>query len=157
MVKNVNESRKDPERSTAAKARKPPPNPWPEIKRLQAALASAERTTERTRQASLDADARHQMAESGYLRRIGIMGDIIHDQSKLVAALSGPWYRRRDQERIDQLNARIFQAKNALAVSEPDAPGNILGLAVRAPTVAPPTGMLDVAQKRNPFVDPEGV
>ena len=153
MVKNLNESRKDPERSASAKGRKPPPNPWQRIKDLEATLDKLQTATtleagaKARKIAELQTDVRHSTSHAR------AFADIVTSQATLINELSKPWFGRNSRSlqqarmvvteayrTLDRIKASLRNELERAAILpgelDPDAPGKIAGLEARGNTGA---------------------
>ncbi len=155
----------DPERSTAAKGRKPPPN-WAakyrdasdRVAKLEEALAIASRNQQ---------DLLRQLMASG--ARLALQSGIVVAQAAVIDHLTRPWYSR-DKQGLRHAQAKLTAAQrdwNEAVRREqesvrlrgqdtPDQPGNIAGLQQR-PTgafVGSAKNLADLQAKRPPFNSP---
>lgn len=124
MTKNVNESQKDPERATSAKARKPPPNPWVELKALR-----------RTAIEAADLVGRQGVVLQLATRRADLLTVLTNTQNLLIEHLLLPRFNypgrpRQDRDFIARVQGDIFGLKNRLATIS-GISGNIAGLEPR--------------------------
>jgi len=152
MTKGVNETvkgSKDPERSAAAKGRKPPPNPWAKVRALEAELQATTETLSRANDDNARALDALQRA-SDYRQKLSAINGLYQQldltQRDIIGEQTAPWWKRnRDRirhlsrdansirERIKQLvaNLHVFDPPLNGQLVATDQPGNIAGLAQR--------------------------
>lgn len=94
---------RDPEMSAAAKRRRPPPNPWPELRNLRTAYGQAQSTVQHLN----DRVTKGDQALERMARITALKSAIMDRQDRLTIELTPRWFR--DTAKIKGLEHDIAQ------------------------------------------------